>query len=75
MIPFGETLGALVFSIPALAENWQVGTSSFRPLQEQGRNLDSHASNERVHVDAGAYGATHGNRVFRFFVNVNPTCY
>jgi hypothetical protein len=24
-----------------------------------------------VHVDAGAYGATNGDRIFRFFVNVN----
>ena len=26
----------------------------------------------RVHVDAGAYGATNGDRILRFFVNVNP---
>jgi hypothetical protein len=56
---------------PGLAHNWLEGTSSFRPLQEQGRNLSAHASNELIHVDAGAYGATHGDRVFRFFVNVN----
>ncbi len=60
-------------AIPALAREWQVGTSSFRPLQERGRNLSPHASNELVHVDAGAYGATHGDRIFRFFVNVNPS--
>jgi hypothetical protein len=58
---------------PALASGWKVGTSSFRPLQERGRNLAAHASNELVHVDAGAYGATHGDRIARFFVNVNPT--
>ena len=44
---------------------------SFRPIQERGRNLKPHASNELVHVDAGAYGATNGDRIFRFFVNVN----
>jgi hypothetical protein len=59
--------------IPDLAREWTVGTSSFRPLQEKGRNLSAHASNELVHVDAGAYGATHGDRVLRFFVNVNPS--
>jgi hypothetical protein len=57
---------------PNLAREWMVGTSSFRPLQERGRNLAAHASNELVHVDAGAYGATHGDRIIRFFVNVNP---
>jgi hypothetical protein len=60
-------------AIPSLARGWQVGTSSFRPLQERGRNLSAHASNELIHVDAGAYGATHGDRVIRFFVNVNPS--
>jgi hypothetical protein len=58
--------------IPALTQGWTVGTSSFRPIQERGRNLSPHASNELVHVDAGAYGATHGDHILRFFVNVNP---
>jgi hypothetical protein len=58
--------------MPAFTRGWQQGTSSFRPLEEQGRNLSAHASNELVHVDAGAYGATHGARILRFFVNVNP---
>jgi hypothetical protein len=60
-------------AIPTLANSWQVGTASFRPLQEKGRDLPAHASNELVHVDAGAYGATHGDGIIRFFVNVNPT--
>jgi hypothetical protein len=59
-------------AMPAFTRGWRVGTTSFRPLQERGRNLSAHASNERVHVDAGAYGATHGGRILRFFVNLNP---
>ena len=59
-------------SMPAFTRGWQPGTSSFRPLEEQGRGLSAHASNELVHVDAGAYGATHGDRILRFFNNVNP---
>ena len=58
--------------MPTLATNLRAGTSSFRPLQEKGRNLKPHASNELVHIDAGAYGATNGDRILRFFVNVNP---
>ena len=58
--------------MPHLTEGWTVGTSSFRPIQERGRNLKPHASNELVHIDAGAYGATNGDRILRFFVNVNP---
>jgi hypothetical protein len=57
----------------SLTDHWTVGTCSFRPIQEKGRNLKPHASNELVHVDAGAYGATNGDRILRFFINVNPS--
>jgi hypothetical protein len=50
----------------------RIGTCSFRPIEEKGRKLKPHASNELVHVDAGAYGATGGDRILRFFVNLNP---
>lgn len=62
----------LTRNAPRLVDNWTVGTCSFRPIQERGRNLDPHASNELVHIDAGAYGATNGDRLLRFFINVNP---
>lgn len=69
----GRVAAFLARAMPELVKGWTVGTSSFRPLQERGRNLSAHASNELVHVDAGAYGATHGDRILRFFINVNPT--
>ena len=59
--------------IPDMAPGWTVGTCSFRPIEERGRALASRASNEIVHIDAGAYGATRGDRILRFFVNVHPT--
>jgi len=55
-----------------LTDNWTIGTCSFRPIEEKGRNLKPHSSNELVHIDAGAYGATNGDRILRFFINVNP---
>lgn len=58
--------------MPRFMSSTPLGTTSFRPIEEQGRNLSRHASNELVHVDAGAYGATHGDRILRFFTNVNP---
>ena len=60
-------------AMPEFTRGWTPGTSSFRPLEEEGRGLSAHASNELVHVDAGAYGATHGDRILRFFVNLNPS--
>ncbi len=68
----GAVSGYLKHTLPDLAPGWTVGTCSFRPLQEKGRDLKPRSSNELVHVDAGAYGATCGNRILRFFVNVNP---
>jgi len=58
--------------IANLAPGWTVGTSSFRAVEEGGRDLDPRSSSEIVHIDAGAYGATNGNRILRFFVNLNP---
>ena len=60
-------------AMPGFLRGAHVGTSSFRPLQEKGRHLSAHASNELIHIDAGAYGATHGDRILRFFVNLNPS--
>ena len=69
----GRVRSFLERSMPDFTRAWTPGTSSFRPLEEKGRNLSAHASNELVHVDAGAYGATHGDRILRFFVNLNPS--
>ena len=59
-------------TLPDFASGWSIGTTSFRPIEEQGRKLKPRSSNELVHIDAGAYGATNGARILRFFVNVNP---
>jgi hypothetical protein len=57
---------------PDFVPGWTLGTTSFRSLEERGRNLKPRSSNELVHIDAGAYGATNGARILRFFVNVHP---
>jgi hypothetical protein len=59
-------------SCPDFVPGWTLGTTSFRSMEERGRNLKPRSSNELVHVDAGAYGATNGARILRFFVNVHP---
>lgn len=61
----------LTRAVGDLIADCTVGTSSFRPMQERGRGLKPHASNELLHIDAGAYGATHGDRILRVFVNVS----
>jgi 3-deoxy-D-manno-oct-2-ulosonic acid (Kdo) hydroxylase len=60
-------------SCPDFVPGWTLGTTSFRSIEEQGRKLAPRSSNELVHIDAGAYGATNGARILRFFVNIHPT--
>lgn len=60
-------------NIPNLVPGWTVGTTSFRAVEEEDRNLKARSSSEIVHIDAGAYGATNGNRIMRFFVNLSPS--
>jgi len=60
-------------SCPDFVPGWTLGTTSFRSIEEQGRKLKARSSNELVHIDAGAYGATNGARILRFFVNIHPS--
>jgi len=65
--------GWLSSILPEYVPDWTLGTTSFRAIEERGRNLKPRSSNERVHIDAGAYGATNGARILRFFVNIHET--
>jgi hypothetical protein len=60
-------------SCPDFVPDWTLGTTSFRSIEERGRRLKARSSNELVHIDAGAYGATNGARILRFFVNIHPS--
>ncbi len=47
--------------------------ASFRPLEEQGRELPLHKRNDLLHVDAFPTRPTRGARILRVFNNLNPT--
>jgi hypothetical protein len=47
--------------------------ASFRPLEEEGRDLPLHKRNDLLHVDAFPTRPTRGGRILRFFININPT--
>ncbi|MGD8324633.1 MAG: Kdo hydroxylase family protein [Gammaproteobacteria bacterium] len=69
----GRVADWLQTCLPDYVPGWTLGTTSFRSMEERGRDLKPRSSNERVHVDAGAYGATNGARILRFFVNLHET--
>jgi len=52
---------------------WRIDYTSFRPFQEKGRPLRLRARNDLLHVDAFPTRPLHGDRILRFFTNINPT--
>lgn len=54
------------------ARDWKIDYTSFRPFQEMGRNLRLRARNDLLHVDAFPTRPLHGDRILRFFTNINP---
>lgn len=55
------------------AGQFKLDFSSFRPLEEQGRDLPLHKRNDLLHVDAFPTRPTRGGRILRVFVNINPS--
>jgi len=53
--------------------NWQLDYASFRPQEEEGRDLPQRRRNDLLHTDAFPTRPTHGARILRFFNNIHPT--
>lgn len=54
------------------AKQWKIDYASFRPFQEKGRKLRLRARNDLLHVDSFPTRPMHGDRILRFFTNINP---
>ncbi len=59
--------------IPEYAGRWVRDFASYRPIEEKGRKARLTARNDLAHVDAFPTRPTHGDRILRVFVNINPT--
>ena len=55
------------------ASRWQLDYASFRPQEEEGRDLPLRRRNDLLHTDAFPTRPTHGARILRFFNNIHPT--
>lgn len=53
--------------------NWNLDYASFRPQEEQGRDLSLRRRNDLLHTDAFPTRPTNGARILRFFNNIHPT--
>lgn len=54
------------------AAGWKIDYASLRPFEEEGRKLPLHTRYDLIHFDAFPTRPTHGDRIMRFFVNLNP---
>jgi len=52
--------------------HWKLDYASFRPQEEQGRDLPLRRRNDLLHTDAFPTRPTHGARILRFFNNIHP---
>jgi hypothetical protein len=55
------------------AGTMELDYASFRPLEEDGRELALHKRNDLVHVDSFPTRPTGGGRILRCFTNINPS--
>jgi hypothetical protein len=67
-----ETTETLARFLAPYAAHWMLDYASFRPLEEQGRDLPLHQRNDLLHVDAFPSRPTQGGRILRVFTNLNP---
>ena len=69
---YGHVLDFVSRLLSPYAGKLQVDYASFRPLEEQGRDLPLHKKNDLLHVDAFPSRPTRGGRILRVFTNANP---
>jgi 3-deoxy-D-manno-oct-2-ulosonic acid (Kdo) hydroxylase len=68
----GEVTQFISSFLAPYAGKLKLDFASFRPLEEQGRDLPLHKRNDLLHVDAFPTRPTHGARILRVFLNINP---
>jgi len=54
-------------------KRWVLDYASYRPVEEQGRDLATRKRNDLLHTDAFPTRPTKGWRILRFFHNIHPT--
>jgi hypothetical protein len=68
-----EITGLLTRVLAPYSKHWSLDYASYRPEEEQNRDLSLHKRNDLLHVDAFPSRPTRGGRILRCFTNINPT--
>jgi hypothetical protein len=58
--------------LPDYAREWKLDYASFRPLEEEGRDLPVNKRNDLIHTDAFPSRPTDGDLILRVFTNISP---
>jgi hypothetical protein len=64
--------GFLAQFLAPYQKRWMLDYASYRPLEEQGRDLPVRRRNDLLHTDAFPTRPTRGWRILRFFHNIHP---
>jgi hypothetical protein len=67
-----DVIGFLQRFLGPYQAHWKVDYASYRPEEEEGRDLALRKRNDLLHTDAFPTRPTHGDRILRFFNNINP---
>lgn len=59
--------------LPRYAAGWKLDYASFRPVEEDGRDLPVNKRNDLIHTDAFPSRPTNGDLILRVFTNIHPT--
>ena len=60
-------------TLPGYANSWKLDYASFRPLEEEGRDLPVNKRNDLIHTDAFPSRPTAGDLILRVFTNIHPS--
>ena len=67
-----QVVGFVMRFLAPYAKDFKLDYASFRPLEEESRDLALHKRNDLLHVDAFPTRPTRGARILRVFTNINP---
>jgi 3-deoxy-D-manno-oct-2-ulosonic acid (Kdo) hydroxylase len=58
--------------LPTYSQLWKLDYASFRPIEEEGRDLPLNKRNDLIHTDAFPSRPTNGGLILRVFTNISP---
>ncbi len=59
--------------LPRYGRKWKLDFATYRPVEEEGRDLPLKRRNDLMHVDAFPTRPTNGGRILRIFTNIHPS--